>query len=167
MAARKKLPESKPQAKELPEVSEVAKPVPEATVSNTPLPEVAEHKKELPPVGNPEDVLTIGDESIVIKPTKLKYQRDRTAAFYRIIEVYPLPDILAMSAGVIDPERDGDKCLFDFCCAVTDDARFVVRHYDEMDTETIMKMVEIFKRLNKITEKEEQAKNRAAKETSN
>ena len=44
--------------------------------------------------------------------------RNRTAAFYRILEVYPLSDILAMEAGAFDDERDGDKAVMDWLIAV-------------------------------------------------
>lgn len=144
---------------------ETGKPLPEETKTHKALPTHEDRIKELPPTYNPENVITVGKESIEIKPTKLKYQRDRTAAFYRVIDMYPLPDILAMDEGIIDPERDGDKAVFDWCIAATDNPKFVSRHYDEMDTEVIDRLLKIFKRLNKIDEKDEQAKNRMAKET--
>lgn len=40
--------------------------------------------KELPQVGNPENSVMIGGKPIEIKATKVKYQRNRTAAFYKI-----------------------------------------------------------------------------------
>lgn len=142
-----------------------SKKIPEVDDKIKQLPEQTDKTKELPPVVNPENVVTIGEESIEIKPTKLKYQRNRTAAFQRVLELYPLPDILAMDKGYIDSARDGDKCVFDWCCAVTDNSGFVTRHYDEMDTSVIERLLKIFKRLNAINEKEENAKNREAKET--
>lgn len=51
----------------------------------------------------------------------MKYHRNRTAAFYRYLDVYPLPEILAMREGVFGDERDGDKALMDWLIAVTDD----------------------------------------------
>ncbi|MDO4357278.1 MAG: hypothetical protein Q4E13_12300 [Clostridia bacterium] len=56
--------------------------------------------------------------------------------------------------------RDGDKCLLDWLVAVTNDAELIRAHYDELSTEDVMKMLEIFKRVNKITEKENALKNR-------
>lgn len=44
----------------------------------------------------------------------MKYMRNRTAAFYRILELYPLADVLAMDKGAFDDERDGDQALFDW-----------------------------------------------------
>ena len=86
---------------------------------------------------------------------------------YRILDLYPLPDILSMEKGVLDPDRDGDQIVFDFLTAVFDDGKFVAQHYDHMDSETVDRAVKIFKRLNHIEDKEEAAKNRAAKGTMN
>ena len=67
--------------------------------TNKPLPAPEQTDKGLPQIGSPENTVRIGDQLIEIKPTKLKYQRNRTAAFYRMLELYPLADILAMEAG--------------------------------------------------------------------
>ena len=48
------------------------------------LPSTEQPAKELPHVGSPENTVMIGDKLIEIKATKLKYQRNRTAAFYKI-----------------------------------------------------------------------------------
>lgn len=42
----------------------------------------------MPIVGKPENIVRIGGKLIEILPTKLRYQRDRTAAFYNILEMY-------------------------------------------------------------------------------
>ena len=69
----------------------------------------------MPEVGKPENSVKIGNQMIEIKPSMLMYQRDRTAAFYKMIEMYPLADVLAMTKEAIgDDERDGDKCVFDW-----------------------------------------------------
>lgn len=52
------------------------------------LPDAEQKVKELPVVGNPENTVAIGDKLIEIKATKLKYQRNRTAAFYNILDMY-------------------------------------------------------------------------------
>ena len=139
MATRKPLPDTEQATKK--------KPSPKQTV------------KELPQVGNPENTVQIGDRLIEIKPTKLKYQRNRTAYFYKAMELYPIPDILATDVGVFDPDRDGDKCLMDFLIAATDDEKLITENYDDMDTGTIEKILEIYKRLNKVDEKETARKN--------
>ena len=84
MAARnQKQPNPEQKAKEKPPVGMEEKKIPDTDVK----------PKELPKTGNPENTVIIGGQLIEIKPTKLKYQRNRTAAFYKILEVYPLTDI--------------------------------------------------------------------------
>lgn len=140
MAARKK---------ELPDAGQTEKKIPEA---NTKI-------KELPKVGSPENTVLIGDTLIEIKPTKLKYQRNRTATFYKLLEMYPLVDILGMEAGAFGDDRDGDKAVMDWLIAATDNEELILAHYDEMDTGTIEKILSIFRRVNKIDEKEAKLKN--------
>jgi hypothetical protein len=62
----------------------------------------------------------IGDTLVEIKPTKLRYQRNRTAFFYKALEMQPLVDILSLSEGAFGDERDGDKCVMDWLIAVLD-----------------------------------------------
>ena len=141
MAPRKKLPTAEQQEKKLPN-----------TETKT---------KELPKVGSPENTVLIGDKLIEIKPTLLKYQRNRTAAFYRMLDMYPLMDILAMEAGSFGDDRDGDKAVMDWLIAATNDEQLVLDNYDTMDTGTIEKILSIFKRVNRVEEKEEKIKNMA------
>ena len=115
--------------------------------------------RELPPVGCPENSVVIGGKLIEIKPTKLRYQRNRTAAFYRMLEMYPLTDILAMEAGSFGDNRDGDKAVMDWLIAVTDDEQLILDNYDSMDTGLIEQLLEIFRRDNRIDEKEQKQKN--------
>lgn len=115
--------------------------------------------KELPQVGNPENTVQLGEHIIEIKPTKLKYQRNNTAYFYKIVETLPLPDILALPAGALGDDRDGDKALMDWLIAVTDDPDLIVETYNDIDTETVETILKIFKRINKIDEKEAAQKN--------
>lgn len=116
-------------------------------------------EKELPKVGNPENTVRIGDTLVEIKPTKVKYHRNNTAYFYKIVETLPLPDILALPTGAFGDDRDGDKALMDWLIAVTDDPELIVNNYNELDTETVENMLTIFKRVNKIDEKEAAQKN--------
>lgn len=141
------------------------RPIPEATETKKELPEQTAEKAERPKDYIEENAVQFGDEIREIKPTKLKYHRNRTAIAYRIFQLYPLSDVAAMDKGVLDPNRDGDQILFDFLCAVFDDSAFVSRHYDDLTAPLLDKIVEIFCRINGITEKEEAAKNRAAKGT--
>lgn len=94
-----------------------------------------------------------------VKSTKLKYQRNRTAAFYKMLEVYPLADILAMEAGAFGDDRDGDKALMDWLIAVLDDEKLVTENYDRLDTGVIEQLLAIFRRVNRIDEKEQKLKN--------
>lgn len=139
MAARKKTPPAEQPTKEIPTTGT--------------------KNKELPAVGNPENTVMIGDTLIEIKPTKLKYQRNKTALFYKAFDMLPLPDILSFESGAFGDERDGDKCVMDFLIAATDNEELIVANYDEMDTETIYKVLSIFRRVNRIDEKEAKAKN--------
>lgn len=161
----KPIPESEQEKVPVPAANKKRKTIPKANTSQKEVPQETELNRAMPPEVNPENCVTINDEVIEIKPTKIKYQRNRTAAAYRILEIYPLADILAWDKGTVDPERDGDQVVFDFLTAVFDNSKLVTRIYDNMTTEDIERILKIFKRLNKIDEKEEAAaKNRAAKE---
>ena len=105
------------------------------------LPEAQQTEKALPQVGSPENSIVIGDRLIEIKPTKLRYQRNRTAAFYKMLELYPLADILAMEAGAFGDDRDGDKAVMDWLIAVFDDEALVLEHYDSLDTGTVEQLL--------------------------
>ena len=95
---------------------------------NKELPPVQQTEKELPQVGSPENTIVIGGRLVEIKPTKLRYQRNRTAAFYKMLELYPLADILAMEAGAFGDDRDGDKAVMDWLIAVFDDEALVLEN---------------------------------------
>lgn len=123
------------------------------------LPSTEQADRELPQVGSPESTVVIGGQLIEIKPTKLRYQRNRTAAFYRMLELYPLADILAMDTGAFGDDRDGDKAVMDWLIAVTDNPKLITEHYDEMDTGVIEQILSIFRRVNRIDEKEAKQKN--------
>lgn len=148
MATRRK-PAVTDTTKELPEVTDTHKEVPEVT-----------HKVVPPPkTGNPENTVEIGGKLVEIKSTKVRYQRDRTAMFYRMLELYPLVDILGMDSSTFGDGRDGDKALMDWLIAVTDDPDLIVENYDTLDTDTIERLLAIFRRVNKIDEKEAKLKN--------
>lgn len=156
-----KVPEYKETKKPIPPENTEEKPVPEANTGEKPVPEYVEKETPHPQPGHPENIVQFGDEMFEIKPTKVKYQRDRTAAFYRILEQMPLVDILALQDGILDPERSSDKMLFDWLVAVTDNSRLVAKYYDKLDSDVIEQILHIFCRLNHIDEREER-KNRAA-----
>lgn len=150
--------------KSLPSVNESSKPVPEVTESTPPLPQPSNKKIKTPKIGDPKNIIQFGDVEIELKPTKIKYQRDRTAAFYRMLKQMPLVDILALQDGILDPERSSDKMLFDWLIAVTDDPKLVTANYDKLDSETIYSILDIFCRLNHIpTDDEKKQKAQMAK----
>lgn len=149
MAKAKELPASEQDIKEIPDIGQDTKPVPEET----------KPVKELPEIGVPENTVVIGGTLTEIKPTKLKYQRNRTAVFYHILEMYPLSDILAMGPNSFGDGLDGDKKLYDWLVAVTDNEELIRKNYDEIDSDLIYRILEIFRRVNKISEMEEKLKN--------
>ncbi len=154
MAPRKKAtPDGEMNIKETPDSEVKVKDVPGAEVKI----------REMPQVGNPENTVIIGGELIEIKPTKLIYQRNRTAVFYHALELYPLPDLLAMETSkqqdIFGDGRDGDKALLDWLVAVTDNEELVREHYNEIDTDMVYRLLEIFRRVNKIDEREAKLKN--------
>lgn len=146
-------------AKAMPAAGQEVKMTPDVAPEEKPVPNAGMETKELPKVGNPENTVIIGGKLIEIKPTKLKYQRNRTAVFYHILELYPLSDILAMGPKSFGDGLDGDKKLYDWLVAVTDDEDLIREHYDDIDSDTIYRMLEIFRRVNKISELEEKLKN--------
>lgn len=159
MAKAKEMPVNEQEEKEIPVANQETVELPDSEQEVKPVPEEGPAERELPLVTNGENMITIGDTTIEIKPTKLKYQRNRTAVFYHILELYPLSDILAMGTKSFGDGLDGDKKLYDWLVAVTDNEELIRKNYDEIDSETIYKMLEIFRRVNKISELEEKQKN--------
>ena len=144
--------------KAMPAKKQVEKAMPETGLEKKDLPEGGVKKKDLPQVGSPENTVMIGGKLIEIKPMKMKYVRNRTAAFRHILEAYPLSDILAME-NTFGDGRDGDKALFDWLVAVTDNEQLISENYDEMDTDTIYRMLAIHRRVDKVDEMEAKLKN--------
>jgi len=66
---------------------------------------------------------------------------------------------MAMDEDTFGDGRDGDKATMDWLIAATDNEKLIVDNYDEIDTGTIEKILSIFKRVNRIDEKEEKLKN--------
>lgn len=59
-----------------------------------------------------------------------------------------------MEAGAFDDDRDGDKAVFDWLIAVTDSPAFVKRHYNDMTAEAVETLLSIYRRINRIDDKE-------------
>lgn len=124
--------------------------------------------KAMPSTMNQENCVTINGTKIQIKPTKLKYFRNRTTSIYKLLKIIPLNEFLSYDKGAFDSERDSDQMLFDFLIAVFNDSSFVASNYDEMTSQNIEQILKIFGRINHIDEKEEaNSKNKKAQATSN
>ena len=142
------MPKGEQAERELPSEEMIRKLTPEEGVKQV----------DLPAIGVPENTVEIGGRLIEIKPMKMKYIRNRTAAFRHILEMYPLSDILAMENSFGDG-RDGDKALYDWLVAVTDDEELIRDNYNEIDTDTIYRMLAIHRRIEKVDEMEAKLKN--------
>lgn len=151
-----------PEIKAMPAADQPQKEIPITELNEREMPNTVVSVKEMPQIGTPENTVKIGNELVEIKPMKLKYQRNRTGVFYHVLELYPLPDILAMGPQAFGDGRDGDKALLDWLVAATDREDLVRENYNDMDTETIYQILAIFKRINKIDEREAKLKNAEA-----
>ena len=126
-------------------------------------PEASPEKEEKPSDQLEENCVIVGGQKIELKPTKLKYFRNKAASAYSIIKAVPIHELMTYGKGVLDENRDADQLLYDFLVAAFDDKEFVRDNYDDLDADTIDRICKIFGRLNHIDEKEEQArKNREA-----
>lgn len=132
--------------------------VPEKTNQLETTPEASPEKEEKPSDNIEENCVMIGDQKIEIKPTKLKYFRNKAASGYGIIKLIPLHELLTYDKGMVDETRSADQLLYDFLVAVFDDSTFVRDHYDDLDADTIDRIVKIFGRINHVDEKEEAAR---------
>ena len=149
MAPRKKvLPAEEQEVRELPTEETIEVATPKSGMS----------MKEMPAIGVPENTVKIGKTLIEIKPMKLKYVRNRTAAFRHILELYPLSDVLAME-NTFGDGRDGDKALYDWLVAVTDNEELIRENYDEIDTDLVYRLLAIHRRIEKVDEMEAKLKN--------
>lgn len=145
--------------KAMPSESQGERVMPSTEIIEKEPPESGVRQKELPPIKSPENTVTIGGKLIEIKPMKLKYIRNRTAAFRMLIEQFPLSYILAMDKTSFGDGRDGDKALYDWLVAVTDDEDLIRENYDEIDSDTIYKLLAIHRRIERIDELEAKLKN--------
>lgn len=132
--------------------------VPEESKQLDDIPEASPEKQEKPSDFLEENCVMVGDRKIEIKPTKLKYFRNKAASAYGIIKAVPLHELLTYGKGVIDERRDADQLLYDFLVAAFDDSSFVRDHYDDLNADTIDRICKIFGRINHIDEKEEAAR---------
>lgn len=152
-----------PTLKRKPKVSKLIEETPDVTPPLEETPEPTPPKEEMPTDLNMENVVVINGKQVEIKPTKVKYFRNKTVACYGYIKAIPLTEFLSYDVGVLNKTKSADQLLYDFLVAVFDDSAFVRDNYDEMTAANIDEIVKIFGRLNNIDEKEEAArKNREA-----
>lgn len=164
----KELPEGFTLDKEIPAETDLNKQQPSETpkIETKPeeskkidtIPDASPEKEEKPSDQLEENCVLINGQKIELKPTKLKYFRNKGASAYGIIKAVPLHELLTYGKGVIDENRDADQLLYDFLVAAFDDSSFVRNNYDDMDADTIDRIVKIFGRINHIDEKEEAAR---------
>ena len=144
--------------KEQPNITPAITIVPQESKQLETIPDISPEKEEKPSDALEENCVMIGNQKIEIKPTKLKYFRNKAASAYGIIKAVPLHELLTYGKGVLDETRDADQLLYDFLIAAFDDATLVRDNYDNLDADTIDRICKIFGRINHIDEKEEQVR---------
>ena len=151
-------PEQTDLREDIPEQSTLREDIPQESKQIETTPDPSPQKEEMPSDLNEENCVTVGGQKIEIKPTKLKYFRNKAASAYGIIKAVPLHEFLTYEKGILDPKRDADQLLYDFLVAVFDDSAFVRDHYDDLDADTVDRICKIFGRINHVDEKEEAAR---------
>ena len=129
--------------------------LPAQSEPNQTTPEQTAEKTEKPSEVKEENCVTFNGKKVEIKPTKLKYFRNKAASGYNAIKALPIQELLTYPKGELDETRDADQLVYDFLIAAFDDPVFVRDNYDEFDAEFLNKVVDIFGRINGIEEKKE------------
>jgi hypothetical protein len=169
----KDLPPDEPVKTEMPEGFKIKTNTPEESVQKQETPEETKVKEEIPEESKPkekmpsdvkeENCVTVNGNKIEIKPTKLKYFRNKGASGYGIIKAVPIHELYTYGKGQLDPDRDADQLVYDFLVSAFDDSVFVRDNYNDMDAAMLNDVCKIFGRLNGIDDKEEAIrKNREA-----
>lgn len=146
-----------------PKFTQLRQDTPEKSEEVETVPDPSAEKAEMPSDLNMENVVTINNKMYEIKPTKVKYFRNKAVSGYGFIKAIPLHEFFVYEKGVLDKNRDPDQLLYDFLVAAFDDPPFVRDNYNDMTAADVEQVVRIFGRINYIDEKEEAArKNREA-----
>lgn len=137
---------------------------PDATAPVETTPEPSPGKQEMPSDVKEENCVTICGIKVELKPTKLKYFRNKTAGAYSYLQRVPLSEMMKIpdQAFIQEGYTGADQMLYDFLVAAFDDSSFVRDHYDDMTADDVEQVVRIFGRLNHIDEKDTERKNREA-----
>ena len=133
------------------------KPTPRRQTTKKQLPETQAIQMDTPSVQDKSNYVVLNGKSYEILPTRTKYFRTQWANGHVLLKHYTLSEIFALTQ-----ERDGidgDETIFKFLVAVFDNEDLVKEVYDELDSETLYRICDIFRRVNKIDEIEEHQKN--------
>lgn len=122
------------------------------------VPDKTEDQKAMTRKINSQNMIIVNGKEIEIKPTRMRYFRNRTASIYTILKKLPLYEFLSYDKGVFDETKDSDQLLYDFMVAVFDDEAFVRKEYDNFDAENFEQILKIFGRINHIDQREEAAR---------
>ena len=144
---------SKVSKKDVPSTEQESKPVPSSKIEKKPVPQTKYQ--------HPENVVVIGTTPIEIKSCSVGYMRSGAAAFYHTLRYTPLPDILARDNFGLDADGkpiSGETLFMRWLVAVTNEPKVCEENFDNIDVETVERLLEVFDRVNKITEKEEARK---------
>ena len=133
------------------------KPTPRRQTTKKQLPETQEIQMDALSVQDKSNCVVLNGKSYEILPTRTKYFRTQWANGHVLLKHYTLSEIFALTQ-----ERDGidgDEAIYKFLVAVFDNEDLVKEVYDELDSETLYRICDIFRRVNKIDEIEEHQKN--------
>lgn len=157
VSKEKEFPSEQIVMKELPDKTPEKQNKPIETKFVDEIPNNSPFKEDKPLDVSKENVVVINNKEIEIKPTKLKYFRNKAVSGYNLIKKIPLQEFFTYPEGTFD-ERDSDKILYDFLVATFDNSSLVRDNYDDFDPEILDRIVKIFGRLNHIDEKEDAAR---------
>ncbi len=85
--------------------------IPNESSQKETIPDASPEKEEKPSDFLEENCVLVGENKIEIKPTKLKYFRNKAASAYGVIKAVPLHELLTYGKGVLDEKRDADQLL--------------------------------------------------------
>lgn len=103
----------------------------------------------------------INGKEIEVKSASRRYLVNRTGAFFRVLESYPLPTILSIRKKTDGTQFDGYEYLFYWVVAAFEDYEFAKKHFWDIEVRTLRKIMEIYiKRLGDPTRKDEKPKRR-------
>lgn len=132
-------------------------PTPRRKVTPKQIPEAQAPVLETPSAQEREHCVLLNGKLYEILPTRTKYFRTQWANGHVLLRHYTLSEIFALTM-----ERDGidgDEAIYKFLVAVFDNEELVKEIYDDLDSQTLYRICEIFRKVNKIDEIEEHQKN--------